>query len=215
MCVLCNNHLMKHQSVAVFAPDSAADRPPLDALPVFLAVAHLQSFSAAAKVMRVDRSRVSRVVAELEARLGVPLFSRTTRQVRLTPEGLELQERVRPAMAALIEAFAHVGDLAAHTTGVVSLTTSPDLARHLIAPLLPGFRQANPTIRVELHTSEAVLDLTEQGIDLALRLGRPGRASGVARKLTTIPAAFFAAPSYLERRGIPRALGELSHHETL
>lgn len=206
----CNNTAMKHKTVADDAP-----RPPLEALPVFLAVARLQSFSGAALALRLDRSRVSRIIAQLERRLGVPLFARSTRHVRPTPEGLELLDRVGPAMTSLEQAFERLGHLADTATGMVTLTTSPDLARHLVAPLLPGFRQAHPGVRVEVIATEAVVDLTHDGIDLALRLGRPGRLAGVARKLAPLPAAFFAAPSYLERRGVPRAAADLANHETL
>lgn len=207
----CNNQLMKQQTIV----ESASMAAPLDALPVFLAVARLRSFSAAATQLNLDRSRVSRIIASLEERLGAALFTRTTRHVRLTPEGLELQGRVAPAMVALTEAFARLDHLADHAVGTVSLTTSPDLARYLVAPHLPSFRQAHPQIRVVLHTSDALLDLTTDNVDLALRLGRPGPLSGVARRLTTLSAAFFASPTYLERRGFPRSLAELSHHETL
>jgi DNA-binding transcriptional LysR family regulator len=210
--ITCNNPLMKHQTVV---RNASQPPPPLEALPVFIAVARLQSFSAAATSLNLDRSRVSRIIAAMEDRLGLPLFSRTTRHTRLTPEGLELLERIAPAMTTLEQAFGHLDRLADTATGSVTLTASPDLARHLVAPLLPGFRQAHPNVRVELVSTEAVLDLTQDGIDLALRLGRPGRLSGVARKLTTLPAAFFASPTYLERRGLPRTLPDLIHHETL
>ncbi len=203
---------MKHQTVVQNAPRPG---PPLDALPAFLAVARLQSFSAAAAALGLDRSRVSRIIARLEERLAIPLFTRSTRHVRLTPEGLELLERVGPAMFTLEGAFERIHDLAGTATGTVALTASPDLARLLVAPHLPGFRRAHPNVRVELIATDSVLDLTVEGVDLALRLGRPGRVSGVAKKLTTLPAAFFAAPSYIERRGLPRGPSDLAHHETL
>jgi len=210
--ISCNNPSMKHQTVVENASRSA---PPLDALPVFLAVARVQSFSAAAATLDLDRSRVSRIISALEERLAIPLFTRSTRHVRLTPEGLELMERIAPAMLTLEGAFERLHQLADTATGSVTLTASPDLARILVAPHLPGFRRAHPNVRVELIATDSVLDLTAEGIDLALRLGRPGRVSGVAKKLTTLPAAFFAAPSYLERRGLPRGLSDLAHHETL
>lgn len=187
----------------------------LDHLPVLAAVAHEGSFALAARRLGVDRSRVSRVIGEVEAALGTVLFMRTTRAVRLTAEGAALLDQVAPALATIARALEGASDAAEGPRGTVVVTASPEVARGLVAPLLPGFRRSFPGVQVQLVASDAVLDLARHGVDLALRLGRQGTASGVARRLGTVAAGFFAAPTYLERRGVPRALGDLVHHDGL
>jgi len=187
----------------------------LDHLPVLAAVARQGSFALAARQLGLDRSRVSRIVGLVEAALGVSLFVRTTRSVRPSPEGAALVERLAPALASIGQALEGASEAAAGPRGTVTLTGSPEVLRVLVAPLLPGFRQSHPGVSVRLLASEAVVDLARAGVDLALRLGRPGPGSGVARRLGAVAAGFYAAPGYLERRGVPRALTDLARHEGL
>lgn len=206
-------HTTGAKSTPIGTPSTGVD---LAVLPVFVAVAREASFAGAARRLGLDRSRVSRVIATLESALGQVLFVRTTRSVRATPEALELLERVEPALATLHGALDRAGDRSSDAPrGEVVVTSSPEVARELVAPLVPGFRTAHPGVHVRLVATESVLDLAKHGIDLALRLGRPGQGSGVARRIATLGAAFYAAPSYLERRGVPRGPDDLARHEGL
>jgi DNA-binding transcriptional LysR family regulator len=187
----------------------------LDALEVFRAVAELQSFTKAAARLGQDKSHVSRTVRALEGDLGAALLVRTTRSVRLTREGEALLHRVAPLLRGLEQAITAVPDAAAAQSGEVTVTTTPDLGRARLAPALVGFRAQFPGIRVHVVLAHEVVDLMAQDVDLALRVGRPGGDSIIARKLTELDAGFFASPAYLERRGAPRRIEQLAEHEGL
>jgi DNA-binding transcriptional LysR family regulator len=186
----------------------------LNRLAVFQRVAQASSFSIAARALGIDRTRVSRVIGALEAELGVKLFVRTTRTTRLTPEGEALSRQIAGPLAPRESAVAAVPAHRVIPSGELTLTATVDVGRTLVAPLLPRFRARYPAVRVRMMLSDEILGLT-RGVDLALRLGRTGGQSAVARKLRRIEAAFYAAPSYLERRGAPQALSELAGHEGL
>jgi DNA-binding transcriptional LysR family regulator len=187
----------------------------LDVVRVLLAVAQAGSFTKAATTLRLDKSKVSRDIARLERSLRTTLLLRTTRSVRLTPEGEALVARVGPMVAGLEAALTAVPDRAAIPGGLVTLTTTPDVARELVAPILVAFRARYPAVRVQLRLTNNVVDLPKEGVDLALRIGRPGGEQLVARKISDIVAGFFAAPSYAQRRGLPAQLAQLAEHERL
>lgn len=186
----------------------------LNQLRVFLQVAQTCSFSKAAEALRMDRTRVSRVVSALERTLGATLLVRTTRSVRLTAEGEGLLRQISTPLAALEQAAAVVPAQRVVVSGEVVVTATVDIGRSLVAPLLPRFCANHPAVNVRLELTDELLGAT-RGIDLALRMGRPGGLSLVARRLRRLDAGFFAAPAYLARRPAPRALPELGQHERL
>jgi DNA-binding transcriptional LysR family regulator len=187
----------------------------LDHLTVFAAVAESQSFTAAGQRLGLDKSRVSRVVSALEHSLGSALLVRTTRSVRLTPEGEALARRVTPLLAELQQATRAVPSKGAIASGGVTVTTTADLARAVLAPVLARLRQRYPAVTVRVLVTQELVDLPRHGVDLALRVGRPGPGTFVARKVGELEAGFFAAPSYLERRGTPKSMAELREHDGL
>lgn len=187
----------------------------LEALQAFYAVAQAQSFTRAAARLGQDKSRVSRTVRALEASLAVVLLARSTRSVRLTPAGEALFRRIAPLLAGLEEAVAAVPDRASIPSGEVVVATTPDIGRALLAPALTSFRARYPSVSVRVELAHELADLMGEGIDLALRVGRPGPGSVIARKLGELEAAFFAAPAYLERRGEPTSVDALADHEGL
>lgn len=187
----------------------------LEALQAFYAVAQAQSFTRAAARLGQDKSRVSRTVRALEASLAVVLLARSTRSVRLTPAGEALFRRIAPLLAGLEEAVAAVPDRASIPSGEVVVATTPDIGRALLAPALTSFRARYPSVSVRVELAHELADLMGEGIDLALRVGRPGPGSVIARKLGELEAAFFAAPAYLERRGEPNSVDALADHEGL
>lgn len=187
----------------------------LDGLMAFQAVAQHRSFTKAAAQLGVDKSRVSRVVRGLEQSLRQGLVVRSTRTVTLTPEGEALFTRVSPLLAGLTDALSAAPDRPAVPSGEVTLTTTPDLGRAVVAPVLASFRQRFPAVTVRVVLSHDVVDLMGRGVDLALRAGHPGSGSFLARKVGVLEAGFFASPSYLERRGTPVDVESLQQHDGL
>jgi DNA-binding transcriptional LysR family regulator len=187
----------------------------LNLLTTFEAVARTGSFTAAAKQLGVDKSRVSRSIHALEEALGTPLLQRTTRVVRLTAEGAALAARVAPLLGGLQQAVRLVPDQRSVPEGEVVVTATPDVGRALLAPVLVAFRVRYPAVRVRVRLEQALVEFVRDEVDLALRVGRPGPGSVVAKKLGELTAGFFAAPAYLERRGVPERLESLKAHEGL
>ncbi len=178
----------------------------------FCAVAQAGSFTRAAQVLGLDKSKVSRDVRTLEERLGTSLLLRTTRSVRLTPEGQALYERARPAFVTIEEALNTTSEGQTTAVGEVRLTTTPELGRMILAPTLSVFRARYPQISLSVTLDATLLDLTREGTDLALRVGRPGGGQWVARKVGQLSSGFYASPAYLERRGVPTRAEQLEEH---
>ncbi len=156
-------------------------------LALFTSVAENMGFSAAASQLGIPLSRVSRRIAELEEHLGVKLFERTTRQVRLTEEGRRLLDRCKDPIEALQNIVGLADDTRVHTIRV----TAPSLAaRTTIGPQLLEFAQANPDVKFELTTTNANLDFFRDNIDVAFRLGPLQDSTLVARKLSTVSYYF-------------------------
>lgn len=186
-----------------------------DALAAFQAVAEARSFTRAAERLGTDKSRLSRTVRSLEVSLGVALLVRSTRMVALTPEGEALFQRVSPLLAALGEALSTVPDRQSVPAGEVAITSTPELGRTLLAPALASFRLRYPAVRVKVSLSADVVDLMSQGVDLALRIGRPGGDGFIARRLMELEAGFFAAPAYLARIREPLSVESLALQDGL
>lgn len=184
----------------------------------FLAVAETRSFTRAAEKLGADKAHVSRVVRALELELGVVLVTRTTRAVSLTLAGEELAARIASPLAALEAAGSALVDRPLTPAGQVTLTTTPDIGRTLVAPLIVAFRARYPAVTVRLHLESRVMALREARADLALRVGAlPAAASeGVkVRRLGELEAAFFASPRYLAVRKTPKVLADLAGHDGL
>ena len=162
-------------------------------LALFTAVANRLSFSAAASQLDIPLSRVSRRIGLLEEQLGVQLFQRTTRQVRLTEEGRRLLDRCQ----APIEALQDVAGFAAAAQSQTIRITAPSLAtRTTVGPRLLDFAALHPEITIELTTTNAYLDFFRDNIDLAFRLGPLTDSSLVARRLWPVPYCFCAAKRF-------------------
>lgn len=190
-------------------------RPSLDAIRVFQCVAQTQSFTRAAAMLSLDKSHVSRTVRALEDTLGVALLVRSTRVVRATAEGESLLARIAGPLSAIDEALAIAPRQGAALGGDVALTATPEIARALLAPALVRFRLRFPAIHARVVPAYKIVDLLSEGIDLALRIGRPGSDAVVARRVADLSAGFFAAPAYLSRRGTPQRREELAAHDGL
>jgi len=180
----------------------------------FLRVVESGGFTAAAQALGLPPSSVSRSVAKLEEDLGVVLLERTTRRVALTDVGRAYFERVREALAGLDEATAVALDAAREPQGLVRVAVPPEFAPAL-GPVIAGFLQRYPKIRIELSTNARVPELVGEHIDLGLAFGPLPDSSLVSRRIGATSHHLYAAPSYLARRGRPSVLADLARHDAI
>jgi len=186
----------------------------LEGVGAMAAVVDARSFGGAGEALGLSQSGVSRSIARLEARLGIRLFERTTRSVRLTDEGRRFYEQVMPLLGALEEATADASGGAASVRGRLRVNVDPFFSRLILGPRLGAFLGGHPELELELRTSDQLGDIVADGFDLAIRFGHPRASSLVARKLLDARVLTVAAPSYLERHGHPaepRALESGDH----
>lgn len=178
---------------------------------IFLRVVEQDGFSAAARMSGMTPSAVSKLIARLEARLGARLFNRSTRKLQLTPEGTAFYERSGRILADLEEAERSVA-AGAHPAGVIRLNTSASYSRHVLGPLMPEFLAQHPDVSLDIVQTDAVIDLIEQRVDVAIRAGPMKDSSLVTRKLGATRSVIVAAPGYLERFGEPKTIADLDRY---
>ncbi|PDT38727.1 LysR family transcriptional regulator [Rhizobium sp. M10] len=178
---------------------------------VFVSVVERGGFSAAATVRRMTPSAVSKLVARLEARLGVRLVNRSTRRLQLTPEGCAFYERSIAILADIAEAErqASSGEEAA---GRIRINTSGSFGNHVLAPLVPAFMALHPAVTLDIAHTDKVIDLMEERADVAIRAGPLKSSSLIARKLGATGKIIVASPDYLGRHGEPRTVADLRRH---
>jgi DNA-binding transcriptional LysR family regulator len=189
----------------------------LEGVDVMAAVVDARSFNRAGDALDMSQSGVSRSIARLETRLGIRLFERTTRSVRLTDEGRRFYEQVMPLVGALQEATAGAQAGVTAIRGRLRVNVDPFFSRLILGPALGGFLEAHPGLEVELRTRGELGDLVGDGFDLALRFGHPQASSLVARKLLDLRVSTVAAPRYVKRFGRPSHPQELAagHHRCI
>ena len=192
---------------------STIDFTHLKQLAVFNAVVESGSFAAAARKLSTSRSRVSEQVSALEKDLGVRLMQRSTRQLTLTQEGNKVLEQARKLPGILHEVE---GVLAPEKPkGRVAITMNQDIAVRFFLPLMARFREAYPDIELDLIIDDARVDIIDQQIDLAIRIGVPKDESLVARVMHEERFSIYASPDYLQRNGRPDTLEDLKKHHWL
>lgn len=182
---------------------------------VFTRAASEGSLSAAARSLEMSPAMAAKHVNALEARLGVKLFHRTTRRLRLTEAGANYLEACQRILPQIDEAEASAASARLEATGLLRMNVPLSFGMRFVAPLMPEFSRRHPEVRVELGLSDAQLDLIGDGWDLAVRIGRLASSSLHARRLTDCSLRVCAAPNYLERRGVPRRTADLSRHNCL
>ena len=186
-----------------------------DDLAILTAVIDDGSMSAAARRLGVTPALVSQRIAKLEDRLGVRLLNRTTRRLSLTEEGRALDMRAREILASLQDAEAAVSEGTTRPRGTLRVTLPAAFGRLHIAPLLPDFLARHPDMQVSATLTDAVTDLVDHGFDLAVRIGRLGDSSLIARRLAPNHRLLCASPAYLARHGAPARPEALSGHACL
>ncbi|HZY59955.1 MAG TPA: LysR family transcriptional regulator [Candidatus Binataceae bacterium] len=179
---------------------------------LFARVVEAGSFTRAAAQLGITTSGASRAVMRLEAELGVRLLQRTTRKLSLTAAGRAYFDQVRGALAMLEEAGTAATEMGEEPRGSVRLTAPPALAGALI-PFVAAFLLRYPQIVVQLSCSQGIVDLVEEGFDLALRLGRLRDSSLVARRVGHLVTGLFASRGYVARNGLPRTPADLAKHD--
>lgn len=185
----------------------------LDELQVFLAIIDTGSLVAASQKLRRSPSAVTRSLATLEQRVGVRLFERSTRRLSATNEGQRLVTHARRLLAAYDTAVCE--NLAAPPKGLLRVTAPMVFGRRYMTPVVTKFLMRHPEIQVELVLSDRNVDLIDNGIDLALRIGTLEDSGLVARRLGAVRRVTVASPAYLQRRGEPSTPEELAQHELI
>jgi len=187
----------------------------LNDLRVFERVGSLRSFSAAARALSLPKSTISRSIARLEADLGARLIQRTTRDVALTPLGDNLLSRCASALGQLGEALTYVGSLATEPRGQLRVSAGIGFCVNVLAEQLPDFVRRYPEVDIMLDLTSRMADLVNDRVDIAIRLGPLPDSSLVSVQLGEMKRVLCAAPAYLDRRGTPRTIEELSEHDVI
>lgn len=182
---------------------------------VFAAVVDSGSFVAAADTLEMSKAAVSRYVTELETRLGVRLLHRTTRRLSLTREGEVFVARCKELLAGIEEAEAEISERSAQAVGLLKVSAPISFGVLRLAPLWGGFLAAYPRIELEVALSDRLVDLVDEGFDMAVRIGRLSSSSLVSRQLSRTRMVLCASPQYLQGHGHPRKPGDLAEHTVL
>jgi len=191
-------------------------REALAGIDVFVAAVETGSFSAAAAQLHLSRSAVAKSVARLEGRLGVRLFHRTTRSQALTEDGQTYYERCLGALEEIRAGEATLDSGRQEAAGRIRVSVPVLFGRRCVAPVLTRLAARHPKLQVDLAFSDRVVDLIEDGFDLAIRNGPLGDAAGLmARRVAQQRMTVCGAPAYLAARGTPRTLDDLMRHDAV
>ncbi|MEY4768034.1 MAG: hypothetical protein RL637_673 [Pseudomonadota bacterium] len=187
----------------------------LTSMTVFVRVAKNESFTLAAKDLSISRAMVTKHIMELESQLGTRLFNRTTRRLSLTEVGVLYLERCQQVLQDVQEMEAAITHLQSEPRGVLKISAPPVIGVTHIAPALAEFLKIYPELTVDLTLKSSSSDLIDEGLDLAICLGKLEDTSLIARKLGSSPVVVCGAPSYFAQYGIPKSPEELEHHSCL
>jgi DNA-binding transcriptional LysR family regulator len=187
----------------------------LTGLIAFARAGSLGSYTAAARSLSISPSAVSKSVQRLETSLGVSLFTRTTRSLTLTAEGRELHGRALRLLREADEIEQAATAIRSEPSGTLRIAASLPVGTHLIAPVLPIFRQLHSRVSIDLRLDDRIVDLVEEGIDLAIRIGDPPDSRLLSRRLAPHRLCCFASPAYLKSRGVPKHPNDLAGHDTV
>ncbi|MGO4003373.1 LysR substrate-binding domain-containing protein [Pseudomonas fluorescens] len=183
----------------------------------FASIVEFGGFSAAARATGIDKTRLSRRLSALEARLGVRLLQRNTRRIALTEAGEQLYTHARDLMNSANNAVESVAALRAEPSGTVRLSCPQILAQSYLAPILPGYLVSHPKVKIELDATDREIDLLKERYDLALRasVAIPDNSGLVARELGTARRVLVASPVFLDSFGRPESPCDIARLDTL
>lgn len=184
-------------------------------LEMLVAAADAGSFARAAATLLVTPSAVSHAIAQLERELGMTLFYRTTRQLRLSPDGAVVLRHAREMLAGAAELDALSAGQRERVAGTLRIGIPNGVAVHLLMPLLGRFQERHPDVRVEMRAGGGVADVNAGGLDAGIRFGPLPDSELISRPLGRLRFGVYGAPAYLDRHGAPRHPRELGSHRTL
>ena len=182
---------------------------------VFVRVVEHESFSSAARALKLTPSAVSKLIGRLEDRLGARLLNRTTRRLSMTEEGHAFYQRCVPILSAIDEAEMAVTELHAEPRGLLKVNASTAFGQFHIQPLIPKFLERHPDLRIQLTLSDSLVNLVEEEVDVAIRIADMPDSTLIAKKLSAVHRTVAAAPSYIEKFGIPKSPEDLKNHNCL
>ncbi len=188
-----------------------------DAMQAFARVVEAGSFTKAAETLRLNKPSVTQLIQQLETHLRVKLLNRTTRKVQVTADGAVYYERVVRLLAELDDAETSLSSAKASPRGRLRVDVPSPLARFVLVPALPGFHTKYPDIQIDLGVSDRMVDLIGDNVDCVIRGGEIIDPSLIARRVGELQIAAYAAPSYLQRHGMPDHPKDLenSHHRVV
>lgn len=187
----------------------------IQSLEVFVAVAETRSFAAAARQLGLSAPSVTRGVNALEARLGVRLFTRTTRNVRLTEVGTAYLEDSRNVLSMLEAADDAAAGTATNPTGRLQITCSTEFGRIYVAPVLTDYLDRYPDVSANVLMVDRIVNLMEEGIDIGVRIGELPPSGLTAVRVGRVRRVICASPDYLAAHGIPQTPADLKNHQIL
>jgi DNA-binding transcriptional LysR family regulator len=187
----------------------------LGSIEQFCRAAETGSFTGAAEILGLTPAAVSRSISRLEQRLGVRLFLRTTRAVKLTSEGELYWKECQRALEQIAEAERAITGAQNVPSGPLRISVSAAYGTFRLLPLMPAFTKLYPQIDMEISISDKIIDFVEEGFDLAIRLGIQQDSRLVAFKLEDAMLGVFATPTYLAKKGEPRGIDDLSEHDCI
>jgi DNA-binding transcriptional LysR family regulator len=187
----------------------------IDAMQAFVAVADLQGFAPAARKLGLSPSGVTRLIAALEDRLGARLLQRTTRQVALTDVGARYLERVRRILSDVEEAEGSIQDERTRPSGRLVVSAPIGFGRLHVSPVMSAYLARYPEVSGELRLSDRMINLVEDGVDLAVRIGHLADSSLVARQVGEMRRIIVASPAYLKQSGEPDTPEAVASHQTI
>ena len=181
----------------------------------FSLLARCGSFSATARELGVTTAAISKRLAQMEARLGVPLLNRTTRRTSLTQEGEIYLAQARPILAAILDLEQSVSSAMAAPKGLLRVNATLGFGRSHVAPLISRFVISHPDIQVQLQLSVSPPPLTDDAFDVCIRFGEPPDAHIIARKIAPNRRLLCASPAYLKKHGTPKTPQDLTRHNCI
>ncbi|PAU89084.1 LysR family transcriptional regulator [Pseudomonas sp. WN033] len=187
----------------------------LDDALIFTRVVECHSFTSAATTLGMQKSTVSRRIAQLEERLGVRLLNRTTRKLRLTEVGQAYYERCRQIMQEFSEAEQAIMQLQREPTGLLRISSPIEFGQLFLGKVVGEFMRCYPAIQVEVELTTRTVDPVEEGVDIVIHRGRLPDSSLVARPLISSPSQLYASPDYIRQYGMPSKPEELTHHRCI
>lgn len=182
---------------------------------IFVRAVSAGSLSAAGRHLGISPAMATKHVDALESHLGVKLLHRTTRRLSLTEAGSDYLEACLRILPEIEEAEASAASQRIEARGLLRMNVPLTFGSHYIAPLVPAFSQRHPAVRVELGLNDSQVDLIDGGWDMAVRIGRLADSTLQARRLADCPLVVCAAPAYLDERGVPRKVADLTQHNCL